>query len=180
MEKELRNLPSFYHVTSYFFFKQKRCLWKGLANFISIAEWYGDHPLWFVHAMDYRGRIYPITSILTYISADPYRASFKFREGRKLGGKQSDGYTGFEWLLIHAVSVSEKKKKATHEECLKYAWENFHYIVDSGRRPLDGYRWWETCSSPFQTIAVCMEIYQERLIPDFSLFQYLIKFFVEK
>ena len=68
--------------------------------------------------MDYRGRIYPISAVLTYISADPYRASFKFREGRKLGGVQEDGYTGFEWLLIHAVSVSDKKKKATHEECL--------------------------------------------------------------
>lgn len=112
--------------------------------------------------MDYRGRIYPITSILTYISSDPYRASFKFREGRKLGGKQSDGLTGFEWLLIHVVSVSEKKKKATHEECLRYAYENFHFIVDSGRRPLDGYRWWETCAAPFQTIACCIEIYQGR------------------
>ena len=114
--------------------------------------------------MDYRGRIYPITSILTYISSDPYRASFKFREGRKLGGKQSDGLTGFEWLLIHVVSVSEKKKKATHEECLRYAYENFHFIVDSGRRPLDGYRWWETCAAPFQTIACCIEIYQGRFI----------------
>jgi hypothetical protein len=33
---------------------EERCLWKNLINFISIAEWYGDQPLWFVHAMDYR------------------------------------------------------------------------------------------------------------------------------
>lgn len=145
---------------------EERCLWKNLINFISVAEWYGDQPLWFVHAMDYRGRIYPISAVLTYISSDPYRASFKFREGRKLGGKQADGYTGFEWLLIHAASISDKKKKATHEECLRYSYQNFNVIVDSGRDPLGGYRWWETCANPFQTIAVCIEIYEASKLDD--------------
>lgn len=90
---------------------EERSLWKGLASFISIADWYGDRPFWLVHAMDYRGRIYPISSLLNYMRADPYRACFNFREGRKLGGKQVDGYTGFEWLLIHTVVISERKKK---------------------------------------------------------------------
>ena len=90
---------------------EERSLWMGLAGFISIADWYGDKPFWLVHAMDYRGRMYPVSSLLNYMRADPYRACFSFREGRKLGGKQVDGFTGFEWLLIFTVVVSERKKK---------------------------------------------------------------------
>ena len=95
---------------------EERCLHKGIMYHLNICEWIGERPIWIVNTMDYRGRIYPCTSILNYLGADPVRGVFKFKDARKLGGKQPDGFTGFEWLLIHVVIISEKKTKATQEE----------------------------------------------------------------
>ena len=49
---------------------------------------------------------------------------------------------------------------------MKYAYEKFDVICDSGRNPVGGFRWWELCENPFQTLAACIEVYEASLLDD--------------
>ena len=125
---------------------------------VSIAGWLGERTFWLVQAADFRGRLYPIGPYINHLSNDETRAMFKFKNGSKLGGKQMDGRTGLDWLLIHLVNVSEVKKKVSTKESLETGRKLIPIVLECAQNPLEGSRWWMTAENPFETLAVCFEI----------------------
>ena len=81
----------------------------------SIADSYKDQVLFLPHSLDFRGRVYPVPPHFNYMGGDESRALFKFKEKRRLGKR------GFDWLKIHAVNLTDVKKRESNQARLEYA-----------------------------------------------------------
>lgn len=109
-----------------------------------------EDAIWFPHALDWRGRAYPIAS-----TAGPHpqgpdlnRALLEFAEGKPLG------HDGADWLAIHVAGVFGHDK-ASLDERLAWTKANSTDIAACAADPFD-HRWWTTTAKPWTTLAACM------------------------
>uniref|UniRef100_A0A060T809 DNA-directed RNA polymerase n=1 Tax=Blastobotrys adeninivorans TaxID=409370 RepID=A0A060T809_BLAAD len=132
---------------------------------LHIAQLYsknGDR-FYFVHEIDFRGRVYPLSSTgFSYMASDPIRALCQFWYGKRLG------QSGLRWLKVHianmfgADKLSEESKVAfteSHLDEIRLSAED--PLPDSGEN-----RWWMTGENPFQLLASCFELTQALQLPD--------------
>jgi len=103
------------------------------------------------HNVDFRGRAYPMVSVLSHYQEDLVRAMMMFWHSKPLGPD------GFNWLKYQLVGVYGKDKLQMKDR-LKFIDENMENIINSALHPLDGDFWWKSAEKPWQTLALSMEI----------------------
>jgi len=121
------------------------------AQKIALAMKFKDEEaIYFPHNLDFRGRVYPIPSILTPQGDDQAKALLTLAEGVPLG---EDGAF---WLAVHVANCFGVDKVAFSE---RVAWvkKNEEMVLDSALNPLDGQRAWADADSPFCALAACIE-----------------------
>lgn len=106
--------------------------------------------IYFPHAMDWRGRVYPVSSMLNPQGDDLAKGLLQFAEGKALG--ETGGY----WLAVHGANCFGVDK-VSFEERVKWVKENHELILESALNPLDGHRFWTEADSPYCFLAFCFE-----------------------
>ena len=129
------------------------------AKQISIGTQMKDEDeLYFVHFLDWRGRIYPRAPFVNPQSDDLGSALIEFGDGEPLTE------AGVRWLAVH-VANSYGYDKASRNDRIKWVEEHEQDILGSARDPLgpDGWFWREldehenpVADSPFCFLAACM------------------------
>lgn len=107
----------------------------------------------FPHNLDFRGRAYPMTSVLNHHHDDMERALLMFWHGKPLGDK------GLNWLKYQLAGLFGKDKYSMKDRLL-FVDKNMPHILDSAQNPLSGTMWWKTAEKPWQTLALCIELYK--------------------
>ena len=123
----------------------------------SLLEWgEGIQPFYVPHSIDFRGRVYPVTTALNQMGDDPIKALLLFGEARALG------QFGFNWLLMHAANCHagggiDKESFHDRAEFIRENWEN---VVESAKTPLKhGLKaWWRQGEAPWMLLAACREL----------------------
>ncbi|KAJ2289572.1 DNA-directed RNA polymerase, partial [Coemansia sp. RSA 2706] len=127
---------------------------------IEIAQAFLDHPMYFPHNMDFRGRAYPIPPHFNHLGNDLCRGLLMFDEGRPLTDK------GLYWLKIHLANLFGKDK-LSHDERIRFVEENVSHIMAIADDPMpdaflasepDATRpWWLDAENPWQALAACID-----------------------
>ncbi|CAG0894441.1 unnamed protein product [Darwinula stevensoni] len=135
-------------------------LWCDALYKLSIAHHFRGRVIWFPYNMDFRGRVYPCPPHFNHLGADLTRSLLLFAQGKPLGDQ------GLNWLKIHVVNLTGKKKRSPISERLAHANEVMPEILDSAENPLSGRRWWMESEEPWQTLAACMELREALMSPN--------------
>jgi DNA-directed RNA polymerase len=128
---------------------------------LSIAERFLDEPaIYFPHAMDFRGRCYPIPTCngMNPQGDDLGKALLEFAEGKPLGQR------GAYWLMVHLANTYGEDKMS-FDNRIQWVKDNEAAILDSAENPLDGGRFWCAIDNkgkliadkPFCFLAACFE-----------------------
>ncbi|KAJ2604024.1 DNA-directed RNA polymerase [Coemansia sp. RSA 1722] len=127
---------------------------------VEIAQAFLNHPMYFPHNIDFRGRAYPIPPHFNHLGNDLCRGLLLFDEGRPLTER------GLFWLKIHMANLYGKDK-LSHDERVKFIDENYDRILESADNPipekiLQGnvetpLPWWLESENPWQSLASCVE-----------------------
>lgn len=116
---------------------------------VSLAKEYKDfNAIYFPHNIDFRGRIYPLTT-LSPQGCDLSKGLLEFSEGVPLGAH------GATWLAFHGANCYGLDKKPMQER-LEWVYSNSDMIVSIAKNPLDDLRWVDT-DSPWEFLAFCFE-----------------------
>lgn len=110
----------------------------------------GISRIYFPHALDWRGRAYPVSSFVNPQSDDAGKALLRFADGKALGDN------GAFWLAVHGANCFGVDKVAFSDR-VTWVQDNQDAIVESALNPLDGSRFWTTADAPFQFLAFCLE-----------------------
>jgi DNA-directed RNA polymerase len=105
---------------------------------------------YFPHALDWRGRAYPVSSGLNPQGDDVSKALLKFAEGKKLGEN------GAYWLAVHGANCFGVDK-VSFEERVQWVGDHYDQILESALNPVNGSRFWADADSPYQFLAFCLE-----------------------
>lgn len=105
---------------------------------------------YFPHALDWRGRAYPVSAHLNPQGDDLAKALLQFAEGRELGE------SGATWLAVHGANCYGVDK-VDFTARVRWVIENQDAILDSALNPLDGARFWADADSPYLFLAFCFE-----------------------
>ena len=111
----------------------------------------GEPNFYFVHNVDFRGRVYPVTSYLSPQGNDLNRGLLTFAEDC---GKLVNP-DGEKWLSIHTANCWGLDKKSFHER-IQWAKDSYPRILQIAKDPLSDY-WWTEADKPFQFLACCFE-----------------------
>jgi DNA-directed RNA polymerase len=119
---------------------------------MAVADYIGDQTFWVQQNLDYRGRMYGMTSF-QFQDRDYVRGMFRFREGRPIGP------TAFKWLAVHAANTGDfgKVSKASFEDRKKWSEDNWRMITRIARDPKSDLRWL-SADKPFQFVSACIEL----------------------
>lgn len=117
-----------------------------------IAEKFKDEEeIYFPHALDFRGRVYPIPVGGPNPQGDDLsKALLEFARGEPITDQ------GAQWLAIHLANQFGQDK-LPFEERVDWVFANEAMILDSARDPLDGERFWAKADNPFLALAACFE-----------------------
>lgn len=124
----------------------------GMSQRLWIAEKFKDEEaIYFPHACDFRGRVYPIPVGGPNPQGDDLsKALLEFARGEPI----TDG--GAHWLAVHLANQFGQDKLPFNER-VDWVFRNEALILDSARDPLDGQRFWATAENPFLALAACFE-----------------------
>ena len=124
----------------------------GMSQRLWIAEKFKDEEaIYFPHALDFRGRVYPIPVGGPNPQGDDLsKALLEFARGEPIG----DG--GAHWLAVHLANQFGQDKLPFGER-VDWVFANEAAILDSARDPLDGNRFWASAENPFLALAACFE-----------------------
>uniref|UniRef100_A0A914HXC6 DNA-directed RNA polymerase n=1 Tax=Globodera rostochiensis TaxID=31243 RepID=A0A914HXC6_GLORO len=121
---------------------------------LTLAQHFADSVLYFPHNIDFRGRAYPISPQINHMGDDLNRGLLKFAKGKPLGER------GLEWLKLHCVNITGRKKREPLGERLKFADENLSLLASVANDPFAPKIafWWHDSEEPWQTLAACIEL----------------------
>ncbi|KAL3101882.1 hypothetical protein niasHS_003291 [Heterodera schachtii] len=121
---------------------------------LTLAQHFANSVLYFPHNIDFRGRAYPISPQINHMGDDLNRGLLKFAAGKPLGER------GLEWLKLHCVNITGRKKRSSLRERLKFAEENLSLLTSVANDPFDPKFafWWRDSEEPWQTLAACIEL----------------------
>lgn len=103
------------------------------------------------HCIDFRGRAYPMVSLLSHYQEDVVRALMMFWYSKPLGGN------GLNWIK-YQLAGSYGMDKLSMDERILFVDKNILSIIDSSQHPLKGQMWWKGAEKPWQTLSLCMEL----------------------
>ena len=125
---------------------------------LKIARKFKDYShIYFPHNMDFRGRVYPISSFSPQ-GDDLNKGLIELADVLPL-----KDHKDVEWLMIHGANLAGVDK-VSFEDRIQWVKDNQEHILASAANPLD-YLWWEQQDCPFQFLAFCFEWerYQDHL-----------------
>jgi DNA-directed RNA polymerase len=101
--------------------------------------------LYIPYGVDFRGRIYPLTTVLNIHSEDLVRSLLMFWEAKPLGAN------GLNWLKYQLAGVYGYDKLRASD---RIAWcdANMNKILSGDSQ------WWQAAEKPWQTLALCQEL----------------------
>jgi DNA-directed RNA polymerase len=117
-----------------------------------VAEKFADDSaIWFPHALDFRGRAYPIPATGLHPQAeDGGKALLEFAHGLPLGK------AGAHWLAVHIANLFGVDK-VSFADRVQWTYDHAAQIIDSAVDPLDGGRFWATADSPWMALAAIFD-----------------------
>lgn len=140
---------------------------KLMSKRLSLAAklWLGDkfsvyESIYFPHALDWRGRAYPVTSYMHPQADDAGKALLEFSKGMPLGEN------GAYWLAVHGANCFGVDKVG-FDERVQWVLDNESDIIASALDPLaDGAFWQTTDEAPWRFLAFCLEWMSYTLMRD--------------
>lgn len=134
---------------------------------LDIAQQLRGQTIWFPHFLDFRTRLYPMCQDLHTQSDDAGRALLRFGKGKRLGKR------GLYWLAVRLANTYGQDK-LPFDERVEWVRKHHDLILDSGRDPLDGQRFWAATDAkgkpvadePWNFLATCREWYEAHLLDD--------------
>ncbi|ABN67255.2 mitohcondrial RNA polymerase, partial [Scheffersomyces stipitis CBS 6054] len=130
--------------------KTKRILFN-LVHVVANSYDVNGDMLFLPHNVDFRGRAYPMASLLTHYQEDAVRGIMMFWHSQPLGS------TGLNWLKYQLAGVFGKDK-LSFENRIQFVDENLESIRESAENPLSKNSWWKEADKPWQTLALCIEL----------------------
>lgn len=122
----------------------------GVGQKIYLAEKYLEETEFFyVWTLDWRGRAYPVGTILHPQSDDSGKALIEFAHGKPLGA------LGWKWLAVQLANTWGEDK-CSYQDRIKWATDNEALIIEYASDPL-GNQGWMDADSPFCFLATCFE-----------------------
>jgi len=116
-----------------------------LDTIISIANKYKDFEnIYFVWQMDFRGRVYPVQTLLNPQGSDFVKALLVFDKEKEL--------KNIDWFKIHGANLFGKDK-VPFEERIKWVNENEDEILSVS----EGSEFWMEADEPFEFYQFCLE-----------------------
>lgn len=112
--------------------------------------------IWFPYNVDFRGRVYPISSYLNPQGDDLSKGLLMFADGKPLGA------TGARYLALHGTTTLDKLPDGrkvstlTLDERVEWVEKNTAAIVAVAKDPM-GNRWWTEAEEPLSFYAFCCE-----------------------
>ena len=106
--------------------------------------------IYFPWQCDFRGRAYPIPTLLSPQGSDLHKGLLRFADGAALGDD-----AGARCFEIHGANCWGKDKTSFPER-QEWVSLNAAHILRAAQEPLD-YTWWMAAKSPFQFLAWCFE-----------------------
>lgn len=122
------------------------------ARVLYFARTYSERgePFHFVHGIDFRGRLYPMTAALSYQADDLNRSLCKFAEAKPLQTQEQA-----DWYLIHGANCFGYDK-VTLKERVKWVYANADKIRAVADDPIEN-RWWTEADKPWCFLAWALE-----------------------
>lgn len=119
---------------------------------LNTAREYAKYPaMYFVHQLDFRGRLYPVSTFLSPHGDDVSRGLLRFSERKPLG--ESGAY----WLAVHAAN-SYGIDKVSFDERVQWVQEHQQDIIALVRDPFGaGAAFWKEADAPWQFLAAAFE-----------------------
>lgn len=117
---------------------------------LAYADDFADEDrIYFPHVLDFRGRLYPLSSVLTPQGDDAQKALLHFADGKALGER------GLYWLGVHGANVYGNDKVTLDD---RYEWAKGHVnaAASVALDPLTDLSWLEA-DKPWQYLAWCFE-----------------------
>jgi len=124
---------------------------------VNIATKYSQYPeLYFPHAYDWRGRVYPMPVYMHPQADDLAKSLLKFAEGKPLGVE------GVEWVKVHIANLFGVDKVSLVER-RKWVDDNLEGLlanVAGNPRDVDAESpvSWKSADKPWQALAACFEL----------------------
>lgn len=115
-----------------------------------ITKSFKDNIMYFPHGVDFRSRIYPLVSGMSYLDEDMIRSAYQFWKAEPFG---ENGFTWFKYQLAGLYGLD----KLSLEPRLKFVDENMPRILQCAKDPINE-TWWHTAESPWQFLAHCFEM----------------------
>lgn len=110
-----------------------------------------EREVFFPHALDFRGRVYPIPATAIHPQADdPGKALLEFAHGLPIG--KQGGY----WLAVHIANLFGVDK-VSFADRVEWTFDHAEQLIDSATDPLDGQRFWTEADDPWSALAAAYE-----------------------
>ena len=106
--------------------------------------------IYFPWNLDFRGRMYPIPSMLHPQGEDLAKGLLEFAKPVRLG------QSGVKWLAIHGANTFGEDKISLQKR-IQWVKDHEALILDSAEQPLGGELFWTDADKPFQFLAFCFE-----------------------
>mgnify|MGYP003132714772 CR=1 FL=1 len=123
-----------------------RCTMEAVRKFKDVERYYIP---W---SFDYRGRIYPIPSLLTPQDTDFGKSLIVFADGSKLTDRSEH------WLSFQ-VATTYGLDKSTIDERIQWVKDNLFTVKSVATDPIGNIGMWEGADEPWQFLAACEEYY---------------------
>ena len=115
------------------------------------AKLFLDIGFWYPYQLDFRGRIYPKSPMLSPQSADYARALLKFKFGKPMGN--NDSYSVFAIAGANLYGEVDKEELPIREQWVK---DNTDRIIATATNPLED-TWWASADKPYCFLAWAIE-----------------------
>jgi len=113
------------------------------------------------YQLDFRGRIYPVPSMLSPQSADYSRALIKFKYGKPMG--TDEAFNSFAVAGANLFGETDKEELAVRRQ---WVIDNSEKIISTANAPLED-TFWADADKPFSFLAFCFE-YRDFANTDFD------------
>lgn len=118
----------------------------GCAKRFSVYE-----KIYFPWNMDYRGRLYPISTEISPQGDDLQKALLSFAEPQEIQDESNE-----KWFIIEGANRAGVDK-VSFDERIKWIKDNEENILKSAKDPLTNIKFWGMQDSPFVFLAWCLE-----------------------
>jgi DNA-directed RNA polymerase len=109
----------------------------------ALAREMAEYPaIYFPHSLDFRGRLYPVPTVLNPQETDLGRAMLVFAEGAPIEDDRAEG-----WLAIHGANMWGEDKSSLGDR-VQWVYENSEKICRVAADPL-GNLWWTEADEPW-------------------------------